>query len=402
VKPVYDTEQLARAARTEEAVEEYKAGRRLSEEALGRLLSESIGGSMWNSASKGKPFERNPMLTEAEMQRASAKMIDYYKSLDMRDIPKVPSDWRAIARTIREGGTAVFDAVPLLPKRLFNISFKGLADMEGADASRTAILSNGCKPRSLSNFADMHSSVEPLSPRPLISLADNMAITHGNPDVSVGAATALHNAAPKGSNPLLKDRCEVGYINNKRMKQMYKMLPNLTKEMGMEDEVLREEGYLWMGPVRGGFHYDEEANVYIQLSGESDTFLIPQSHVDMFSQGQRNKNLPRREEVEMDPWMKRVPFHLHRLKPGEGLVFPGRTFHLFLAQSYNRLAINFFFMPKWRKMEYTKYDWYSQVAAEPQGTARLALRQLWARTLVRLYEETGKGVIFMGEKNEYI
>lgn len=51
-------------------------------------------------------------------------------------------------------------------------------------------------------------------------------------------------------------------------------------------------------------------------------------------------------------------------------------------------------------MEYTPADWYTEEAA--RSLPRLALRQLWSRTLARLFDDTGRGVIYMGTKLEYV
>eukprot|EP00415_Alexandrium_ostenfeldii_P003568 UN3568 len=71
-----------------------------------------------------------------------------------------------------------------------------------------------------------------------------------------------------------------------------------------------------------------------------------------------------------------------------------------MAQTHDRIALNWFFIPGWRKMEYNPADWYSIEAK--RSRKRLALRQLWARTLTRMYEDTGKGIVYMGTKLEYI
>jgi len=173
--------------------------------------------------------------------------------------------------------------------------------------------------------------------------------------------------------------------------------------MGLEDDIFRTEGYFWIGSVRGGFHYDEEANVYVQLSGESDVILIPQNYTDYTSGGVRHLGSIFCKKVqEQYNHTKNIPMHVFRLKPGDAITFPGRTYHWFLAQTPDRLALNFFFIPKWRRMEYHDADWYSQEAKPKNGLQRLAVRQLWARSFVRLYNETDKGIIFMGMKNEYI
>ncbi|CAK0882820.1 unnamed protein product [Prorocentrum cordatum] len=157
-----------------------------------------------------------------------------------------------------------------------------------------------------------------------------------------------------------------------------------------------------MGPVRGGFHYDEEPNVYLQVSGESDVLLVHPDYVRAFSAGLRSRQPPSLADLARDPFLRQIPTHFFHMRPGDAVTFPGGTYHMVMAQTFDRLALNFFFMPKWRKLEVLDHDWYSSERRGPLGDERLALRQLWARTLVRLYEDTGKAVIYMGEKNEYL
>jgi len=235
-----------------------------------------------------------------------------------------------------------------------------------------------------------------------VSLANSLEISREpRPDINRTLAGELFRAS---NHQLSPSKCSVAYANNRRLRSFYERVdvPGMLRATGLQDEVLRDEGYLWMGPIRGAFHFDEEPNIYVQLSGASDVFLIPPSHVDIYTRGARFRDLPSREELLRDPVLKTVPIILFRMRPGDAVTFPGRTFHLFVAQTQDRLAVNFFFLPRWRRLECSADDWYSREAREPRGLERLALRQLWARSFVRLYEETGRGIIFMGEKNEYI
>merc|ERR1712226_409719 len=99
--------------------------------------------------------------------------------------------------------------------------------------------------------------------------------------------------------------------------------------------------------------------VYIQIKGESDVMLIPQNHTETSFGAHRHPTAPSLEAIRSDPYLKNVPLVVFHMSPGDGLVFPGRTYHVFGAQTIDRVALNFFFIPRWRKMEYMKEDWYS-------------------------------------------
>lgn len=362
--------------------DEIEHTQKLSRSDIVHLINESLSHSSW----------------EGKILDLPLSMIEYYEKLNLRRPRAVSSDFAEIASVIRHGDIAVFDASSLFPADLFNISVEQLADFAGSSADRTAVLANGCKPTSLQQFGKVNSDALQRGARVAWSLADAQAISRDPPDINLSLAAEVDSVAHSQE----QGQCQVGYIHTRRVPLLHERLPNVAAALGLEEEVLRTESFVWMGPIRGGFHYDEEANVYVQLSGESDVFLVPQNFTDKVSGGMRRFELPSREMLERDTRWKGIPLHMIRLKPGDGLTFPGRTFHLFLAQTYDRVAVNFFFLPKFRQMEYTEADWYAREARAPQGEARLAVRQLWARAFVRLYEKTGKGIVFMGEKNEYL
>merc|ERR1712217_266608 len=175
----------------------------------------------------------------------------------------------------------------------------------------------------------------------------------------------------------------------------------------MGDDVLRSESFLWLGNVHmpihyvgtQSLHYDEEPNFYVHLSGEMNLVVIHPNFTDVSFGGSRHPSMPSFESYKSDPYLKQVPFHLVRMRPGDGITFPSRAYHWASAVKHDRVALNFFFIPKWRRMEYVASDWYSREAEK--SLERLAMRQLWARTLSRLYDDTGKAIIFMGTKLEY-
>lgn len=294
------------------------------------------------------------------------QQVEYYEQFDLRRPNRVAADWKEIAGAMKNGEIAMFDATKLLPPEVFNITVSQLADGEGGEEDRIVIWQSSQKPQSLRQLATTLEGVQ-----------------HG-----IAAQTSIS-----------------GFSNTKRLPKFSGKLPNIAAAMGLEDDVLRSESFLWLGNVHmpihyvgtQGLHYDEEPNFYVHLSGEMNLVVIHPNFTDVAFGGSRHPSMPRFDEP--DPYLARVPLHLVRMRPGDGITFPGRAYHWASAVKYDRVALNCFFIPRWRRMEYLESDWYSREArASP---VRLALRQLWARTLARLYDETGRAIIFMGTKLEY-
>lgn len=311
----------------------------------------------------------------------------------------IASDWKEVARAIKEGRIAGFDATPLLPKELFNATPAVLAAREGEAARTTPVHSDGCSAIGLDAWGRLMEERRLGDARVTFNLADRQAMSlEPLPDVSAEQRRTIDSKRGVGI-----DYCDTAYVNTRRMPRLHASLPDLPKTLGMEDDILRVVSYLWMGALRGGFHYDEEANVYVQLVGEADVWLIPQNYTIPATGGSRIMNPPSQRVLETDPFWKQVPFHVFRIGPGQGVTFPASTYHLFCAQSPERVAINFFFIPKWRRMEYHAADWYHQEARRPVGgLQRLALRQLWARSFARLWDERGRSLIWNAGKNELL
>merc|ERR1712187_364702 len=97
--------------------------------------------------------------------------------------------------------------------------------------------------------------------------------------------------------------------------------------------------------------------------------------------------------LEQDKYYKQMEVHLIHMRPGDGITLPSFAYHSVHAPDPKRISLNFFFIPKWRKMEYTPNNWYT--AEAKRSLERLALRQLWARSFAQLYEKTGSGIVYM-------
>jgi len=231
-----------------------------------------------------------------------------------------------------------------------------------------------------------------------------ITVAEGKDPLDEATHRRIHALSDAALNLPVAGPCKTGYVHTRRMPRFHGKLPEIEGPLGIADEVLRAQSMVWFGPTPGGFHFDEEANVYVQLSGESFAFIAPQNFTDTMTGSIRHpwgsKGLPSRATIEADPVLKEIPIYFVHLRPGDALTVQGRAYHRFMAQTQDRVSLNWFFIPRWRRMEYTPADWYSKEAA--RSRTRLALRQLWARTLVHVYERHGKGLIYMGTKLEYL
>lgn len=365
--------------------------RKLSREEIVELLRASIAASNYAGKVSG-PDEG---------------LVDLLSSLNLMAPEVIPGNWAAVGDSIKAGKITKFDASQLLPRELFNLSFAEMARWEGISASRIAIFKDQCKPAPLDKFAAAREAfvqrkAEAKGPWHLgieeLTFAGGRKYNIDNATRQEAEAPIDPELGPAGAP------CQTGYVHTRRLPSLHEKLPDIEGPMGIKEDVLRGQSMLWLGATSGGFHYDEEANVYLQLSGETFAFLVPQNYTDVMTGSNRHPwgsmGLPGLDALEADPYLKEIPIYLVRLLPGDGLTLQGRTYHRFMAQTQDRISLNWFFIPKWRRMEYTPADWYSKEAA--RSLPRLAVRQLWARTLARMWDEARRGVILMGGKLEYL
>jgi len=345
------------------------------------------------------------IIAHANITEPSSAVLKFWEAASLCKPHFIEATQDAVQKAVEEGAVASFDARAFLPEFLVNITPQDMAVLEGEEASRIPVWHDGARASSFQQFADeqaayfqgdaRYGSVYDLSMPAFfdgtLRLLMDPNLRNQSPWVDeFTSAQAKVEAALNMSGVM---PFHAGYINARRLPQLYKKLPDITKRIGIDKDVLRTETLFWMGGTPGGLHYDEEQNFYVQLTGETFAFVVPPNFTDYFLGGERHPH-------EFPLHNKEVPIFLIHMKPGDGLVFPGRTYHHFFAQSPSRLSLNWFFVPKWRAMEYHEADWYHKEAKE--SLERLAVRQHWARTFSRLYDDTGKGVVFMGNKLEYI
>lgn len=197
-------------------------------------------------------------------------------------------------------------------------------------------------------------------------------------------------------------------INVKRLPKL--QLQDMHKNMGSPNWVERLWNLLWIGPVGDFWHFDEEDNLLICVSGNLYVAVMEQPYTDLVS-GTRNIGLgfnnligffqhrvPGQPHwVDENPWIKHIPIHFLKLEPGMGITVPSRTYHNVLALDGNRILMNCFMFPKWRSLEAGEHSWFRA------GTQADSFRAMWhlkVASVGRLWDTRRVGGFFAGYKLE--
>lgn len=301
------------------------------------------------------------------------KSLQYWSKFDLRKAKRIPGEWDEVARAIRNDEVATFDARALFPADIFNITLDEMAEGEGPSSERISLWCEFTSSTSLTRYTNIMNKT-----RAGIPVKDSQR----------------------------------AYVNTKRMPKFFERLPDVAEKLQLKPHVTRTESFLWMGKVMpnlhwfstdrapGALHFDEESNFYIQVTGVTQYVVIPLNFTEVSFGATRHPGYPTFQELEQDPYFRNVTLHLITLKPGDGLTFPGMAYHSVHPLVHDRVALNFFFVPGWRQMEHTPMNWYSKEA--DRSLKRLALRQLWARSFARAWDDEGRGMFAMGEKLEYL
>lgn len=334
-------------------------GPRLRRSELEELLSASLQYSLGRSGLEGA--------SEREFKVRHQQALEFWEMLDVHGMASLGADLPAVGQALARGELVRFDATALLPAAAFNVTAASLAAAEGQQARRIAVLSE-----------------MPYLPRSLDFFAKEMAETR----LPLGFIKQEASHLP-------------GFVNVRRLPRFAEQLPDVPAALHLTDDVLHAVSILWLGPMSSGAwhplsgegpHYDAQANVYVQLAGEADVLLLPPAYTDLFDWKDNRFVFPRSIE-EMRAWVRssdlpaRVPFVLAHLRPGDGLTLPSRAYHLFMAQGTERVALNYFFHPRWRCMQYNSTDLASRTKA-----TRLAMNKLALLASQRVWREKGKAV----------
>jgi len=191
-------------------------------------------------------------------------------------------------------------------------------------------------------------------------------------------------------------------------------LPNFTGGVDIAERLGAGKGFggelvehtlslLWMGQQKGGFHYDHQDNVLIQLTGVADVLVLPPACIGSYVPPQKCDFMKWQTKERKHPKGDhfRAPFYHIRMRSGEGLVIPSMAQHRVISQGTGRIALNAFMEPAFKKMA-----WPEKTAPanfwRRQRPAIAAMRVLWLRTLRHLWETRNISMVMHTERNELI
>lgn len=286
-----------------------------------------------------------------------------------------------VSTALKEGRLVRFDATKVLPPHVFNVTLDRLAELHaphGDDISILAFLheSKQCRERAY-------------------------ARRKRNP---VGALFCPKPPTLGGTRRSFPDPKQMP--NSARI--ALKRLPNYVNE----DDMLRKlsiegweraEGQIIMGHANGDTHWDEQDNIFVQVSGVSVVFAVDAEYSNAIGGDEKwsfkSSGLTVFEWLYSDEVRKTaIPWYYMVLGPGDAIAIPSRAFHAVYG-AHNRASIQTFLEPTFQGMRFGTNKnsyWYME------SDLRQALRNLYFKTLARLWETRGMGLVAQGGIIEYL
>jgi len=162
--------------------------------------------------------------------------------------------------------------------------------------------------------------------------------------------------------------------------------------IGLGDRSTRGLNLLWYGvsPVGplDGLHTDVQDNVLIELVSPTNVYVMPRETF---------WDLPADANFTGD-----VDIYKIRLEPGDGLAIPSNFLHTVEHLQDDRLAVNYFFEPKWGAMQWPdgKGNYFTELAKT--NKSHLAMRSLWFETVGALWDRHKIGISMHSWKMEVL
>lgn len=285
-----------------------------------------------------------------------------------------------IPEALRHGRVARFDASELLPPRTFNISPSELAELHGGEEAAKGIQVAEFGARSTCRFLAY-------TRKWVLPYAESLCPPYKS------VYDMLHS---DWGPPVPYRDIEAGRINLRRLPN-YIDFDAVIRKLGLEDEVERVEPQMNIQYSRGEAHYDEQDNIFIGVRGLNFILTSDANYTDA-AHGHKDSGYTRSwfdwlhtEQDGSDATWRRdhMPFYAVVLRPGEGVTIPSRSYHAVLS-SYQRIGINFFLEPKYKRMRWPgaprSYWWR-------ESSERVALRNLAIQSVGRLWETKKLGFL---------
>lgn len=286
-----------------------------------------------------------------------------------------------VGKALKEGRLVRFDATKILPPKTFNVTLDTLSKLhapKGDDISILAFLHASKKCRQDAYHGRKKFPVGAVFCQPTPTLGETRRSFPNPAQMPMASRIALRRLP--------------NYINEEMM----------LKDLGLEG-VERPEGQIILGHAMGDTHWDEQDNIFIQASGVGVVFGVPAEYADAI--GGDEKWCAKSSGMVWDEWLQAdevrktaIPWYYMVLKPGDAIAIPSRAFHAVYG-GHNRASLQTFLEPQFRGMRFETNKnsyWYKETET------RQAVRNMYFKTVGRLWETRGVGMISQGAVIEYL
>mmetsp|Transcript_71440 Transcript_71440/g.209404 ORF Transcript_71440/g.209404 Transcript_71440/m.209404 type:complete len:589 (+) Transcript_71440:77-1843(+) len=380
------------------------------------------------------PSLKNRLKPLEELQRLPPALWKGFQELGIWPVRDEYINVEEIPHALRQGRTVVFDATKLCGKDIFNLTIPDIARLHEAtadDIPAFKVNSAGCGDFSFDSLAELaqrfknwndmgwqdYPDFGPFNDRDEIKARDERT-TPKDPLLLClqWFMTSVYRYPREEAEALIAPALNAYRQVNTQTTINVRRLPHfplqdMHKAMGSPAWVERLWNLLWIGPVGDFWHFDEEDNLLICVSGSIYVAVMEQNVTDVVS-GTRNiglgfnnlegffnhKEKGRSHWVDKNRWIEKIPIHFLKLEPGMGITIPSRTYHNVMALDGNRILMNCFFFRKFGEPETNSQSWYRPGS---QSDTYRAMRHLKATSIWQLWDTQAIGGFFSGYKLEF-
>lgn len=364
------------------------------------------------------PARCGPPFLPRKNDRELGEWAGVYRKVGIRPLRERTVQVSEIARAFQKGDFVRFDARSLLPAHMFNISLKQMKELHESSADEIPLgagLYYGQLLRCEGVLRGLYNIIQDfdheLLDRAIRAVIPWVLENNCDPFLTLGEVgtwdltremipfspfydtrlvpnetTMAKFRAHRGANQSLSSTC----LNLRRVPNLAKDL-HMERKLGIQDLVETTHSWMWMGVTPGEFHSDKFDNVLIQLTGEVDVLVYPSNCSALLDDLSLHVPFMNYTMSGGPRGVGKAPFFHITLRSGEGIAIPSDANHKVINRDSNRIGLNTFFEPKFKRME-----WPGNPSNEllRDNDDHKAVRLLWVKALRHLYD-TRKIVMYM-------
>lgn len=301
---------------------------------------------------------------------------------------------------MQEGRPVRFVAKRFLPASVFNVTLRDIAAAHGLAAGDIPILGTEPATRCRRDLAWKYKR---------LWLAGESTLCPPHYTLAMAARERAQTAHMVDYQPPFWG----ARVNVRRLPHYVNLDADVVRPLGLEGDVERATGQLNIGYSAGEPHWDEQDNLFINIKGVSVVMVAPSNYTDA-ADGYKGSgfNMPwwvwqrfelaglAHERTRRNHTFRRdvMPYFAVVLLPGEGVLIPSRSYHAVMG-TFDRIALNAFLEPRYGRMRWPSNPGSHWHRETPE---RRAVRNLWTRTIARLWDERKLSIHIQGYNLEML